>query len=46
MLIPEFIDFFVADGPAGGFDEPGIDGDAFIDGQSLASNWRRISELI
>jgi hypothetical protein len=35
MFIPEFIDFFVADGPAGGFDKSGVHGNAFIDGQSF-----------
>jgi hypothetical protein len=31
MFIPEFMDVFIADRPAGGFDQPGINGNAFID---------------
>ena len=36
MFIPELIDFLVADRPAIGFNQPGIDGNAFVDGQSPA----------
>jgi hypothetical protein len=36
MFIPEFMDVFIADRPDGGFNQPGIDGNAFVDGQSPA----------
>ena len=39
MFILEPIDFLVADRPAYGFNQPGIDGNAFVDGVSpLLSN--------
>ena len=36
MLIPEFIDLLVANRSAGRFNQPGIHGNAFVDGQPSA----------
>ena len=36
MFFSQFFDLVIADGSAGRFDQPGIDGDAFVDGQSLS----------
>ncbi len=35
MLILGLLDFVIADRPTGGFNEPGINGNAFIDSESL-----------
>ena len=34
-FFPQLLEFFVADGAAGGFDESGIYSNTFVDGQSL-----------
>jgi hypothetical protein len=41
MFISGLLDFIIADRPAGGFNESGINGDAFIDGEALRGlkNW-------